>query len=34
LLAFANYIESEFYHRMVEKYGMENIDKLKGFHVD
>lgn len=34
LLAFANYIESEFYHRMVEKYGMENIYKLKGFHVD
>lgn len=34
LLAFANYIESEFYHRMVEKYGKENIDKLKGFHVD
>lgn len=31
LLAFASYIEAEFYQRMVQKYGIENIDKLKKF---
>lgn len=31
LLAFASYIEVEFYQRMVQKYGIENIDKLKKF---